>query len=120
MEATNSSDDSRALRLLHPLRDFLRTEAAGGIVLVVAIAVALVWANAAPHAYDDFWSTVITIGTDQHHFSLTLREWVNDGLMAIFFFVVGLEIKRELVEGELHDPGKAALPAIAAVGGMVL
>ncbi|HEX5587735.1 MAG TPA: Na+/H+ antiporter NhaA [Acidimicrobiia bacterium] len=112
--------DSRALRLLHPLRDFLRTEAAGGIVLVVATVAALVWANAAPASYHDLWSTVFTIGTTEHHFSLTLREWVNDALMAIFFFVVGLEIKRELAEGELHDPRKAALPAIAAFGGMVV
>jgi Na+:H+ antiporter, NhaA family len=112
--------DSRALRLLHPLRDFLRTEAAGGLVLVVATAAALVWANVASGSYDDVWSTVFTVGTAEHHFSLTLREWVNDGLMAIFFFVVGLEIKRELVEGELRDPRKAALPAIAAVGGMVV
>ncbi|MET0627508.1 MAG: Na+/H+ antiporter NhaA [Acidimicrobiia bacterium] len=112
--------DSRALRLLHPLRDFLRTEAAGGIVLVVATAAALVWANAAPGSYDDVWSTVFTVGTADHHLALTLREWVNDALMAIFFFVVGLEIKRELVEGELHDPRKAALPAIAAFGGMLV
>ena len=103
--ARRTSTDSRALRVLHPLRDFLRTEAAGGVVLVVATAAALVWANAAPTSYDDLWSTVLTIGTADHHLALTLREWVNDGLMAIFFFVVGLEIKRELVEGELRDPG---------------
>ncbi len=113
-------DGSRALRLLHPLRDFLRTEAAGGIVLVLATMVALVWANLATGSYDDLWSTVFTVGTAEHHLSLTLREWVNDALMAIFFFVVGLEIKRELVEGELRDPRKAALPAIAALGGMVV
>jgi len=110
----------RALRLLHPLRDFLRTEAAGGVVLVAAAIAALVWANVATTSYDDVWSTVLTIGTSDHHLSLTLREWVNDGLMAIFFFVVGLEIKRELVEGELRDPRRAALPAIAAIGGMVV
>jgi Na+:H+ antiporter, NhaA family len=120
LPARADSDASRAIQLLHPLRDFLRTEAAGGIVLVIATAAALVWANVATHSYEELWSTVFTIGTAEHHFSLTLREWVNDGLMAIFFFVVGLEIKRELVEGELRDPRKAALPAIAALGGMVV
>jgi Na+:H+ antiporter, NhaA family len=116
----SSPSSSSALRVLHPLRDFFRTEAAGGIVLVAATAVALVWANAAPATYDDLWSTVFTIGTADHHLSLTLRAWVNDGLMAIFFFVVGLEIKRELVDGELREPRQAALPVIAAVGGMVV
>jgi NhaA family Na+:H+ antiporter len=109
-----------ALRVLHPLRDFFRTEAAGGVVLVAATAVALVWANAAPESYDDLWSTVLTIGTTDHQLSLTLRAWVNDGLMAIFFFVVGLEIKRELVDGELRQPRQAALPVIAAIGGMAV
>jgi len=113
-------DDDRALRLIRPLPDFLYTEAAGGIVLIVAIAAALVWANAWPASYDDFWTTTFTIGFPDHHLSLTLREWVNDGLMAVFFFVVGLEIKRELVEGELREPRKAALPAVAAVGGMIV
>jgi len=110
----------RALRLVHPLRDFLHTEAAGGVVLVVATAAALVWANVSPSSYHDLWSTVFTVGTAERHLALTLRDWVNDGLMAIFFFVVGLEIKRELVEGELRDPRRAALPAIAAVGGMIV
>jgi NhaA family Na+:H+ antiporter len=118
--ARTQDGGSRALRLLHPLRDFLRTEAAGGMVLVLATIAALLWANLATDSYQDLWSTVFTVGTAEHHLSLTLREWVNDALMAVFFFVVGLEIKRELVEGELRDPRKAALPAIAAVGGMVV
>ena len=116
----STASSAGALRVLHPLRDFFRTESAGGVVLVVATGVALVWANAAPDSYDDVWSTVFTVGTLDHHLSLTMREWVNDGLMAIFFFVVGLEIKRELVDGELRQPRQAALPAIAAVGGMVV
>ncbi|MGH8979347.1 MAG: Na+/H+ antiporter NhaA [Acidimicrobiia bacterium] len=113
-------EPSGAWRVLYPLRDFFHTEAAGGVVLVAATAAALVWANAAPSSYDDLWSTVFSIGTDDHSLSLTLRAWVNDGLMAIFFFVVGLEIKRELVEGELRQPRQAALPVIAAIGGMVV
>jgi NhaA family Na+:H+ antiporter len=91
--------------VLSPLVEFFRTEAAGGVVLLIAVAVALVWANVAPHSYEATW---------RH------RAWVNDGLMTLFFFVVGLEIKRELVEGELRDRRTAALPAIAAVGGMVV
>src|SRR5262249_45853084 len=70
--------------------------------------------------YPNFRTTTFTIGFPNHHLSLTLRDWVNDGLMTVFFFVVGLEIKRELVEGELRQPRKAALPVVAAVGGMIV
>jgi Na+:H+ antiporter, NhaA family len=113
--------DSRGFRFISPLRDFVRTEASGGVVLVVAALAALVWANSPlQDSYRELWSTVFTIGFPEHHISLTLQGWVNDGLMAVFFFVVGLEIKRELVEGELREPRKAALPAIAALGGMVV
>ena len=98
--------------VVDPLRDFLQKEAAGGIVLFAAAVVALVWANSpAGGAYEDLWEVEVW---------LDLRHWVNDGLMAIFFFVVGLEIKRELVCGELNEPRAAALPAIAAIGGVVL
>ena len=115
------ADDSRGLRLISPLRDFLRTEVAGGVVLVAATVLALAWANSPLRdSYRELWSSVLTVGFPDHAITLTLRGWVNDGLMAVFFLVVGLEIKRELVEGELRDPRKAALPAIAAVGGMVV
>jgi NhaA family Na+:H+ antiporter len=113
-------DRSRAFRLIRPLPEFLYVEAAGGAVLLVAIVAALVWANVAHHSYAEFWTTTFTVGFPDHHLTLTLRGWVNDGLMTVFFFVVGLEIKRELVEGELRDPRKAAMPAIAALGGMVV
>ncbi len=113
-------DGGRALQLIRPLPDFLYVEAAGGAVLVAAIVAALVWANVAHVSYEDLWTTTFTVGFPDHHLTLTLREWVNDGLMTIFFFVVGLEIKRELVEGELRDPRKAAMPAVAALGGMVV
>ncbi|HEX5094528.1 MAG TPA: Na+/H+ antiporter NhaA [Acidimicrobiia bacterium] len=84
---------------------FLRTETAGGVALLAATVAAMVWINIAPVSYADTW---------QH------KEWINDGLMLLFFFVVGLEIKREIVSGELRQPRTAALPAIAAVGGMVV
>ncbi|WP_432482199.1 Na+/H+ antiporter NhaA [Kineococcus esterisolvens] len=108
-------------RILSPLQDFLHDEAAGGIALVAAAVVAVVWANSASSdAYGTFWHHELTLGWGQAAITEDLQHWVNDGLMAIFFFVVGLEIKRELVVGELRDPRAAALPAIGAVGGVVV
>ncbi|MEO8698332.1 MAG: Na+/H+ antiporter NhaA [Acidimicrobiales bacterium] len=102
-----------------PLAEFIRSETTGGIVLALATVAALVWANAAPGSYDDLWST--TLGPHSPlHLDLSLHAWVNDALMAVFFFVVGLEIKRELVVGELTSARDAAMPAIAALGGMVV
>lgn len=99
------------------LREFFATEVAGGVVLLVAAVVALVWASSPwSAAYDDLWHTSLTVGPVTED----LRHWVNDLLMAVFFFVVGLEIKRELVVGDLRDPRQAALPAIAALGGMAV
>jgi NhaA family Na+:H+ antiporter len=108
-------------RVVSPLRDFFHQEAAGGIVLVAATVLALIWANSPwKESYFDLWHTHLSITIGTHSIDLDLQEWVNDALMAIFFLVVGLEIKREVVEGELRDPRTAALPAIAAVGGMVV
>ena len=104
-----------------PLRDFFHAESAGGIVLVIATITALVWANSPwKQSYFELWHTHLSIALGSHSIDLTLEQWVNEGLMTIFFLVVGLEIKRELVEGELRDPRTAALPAIAAVGGMIV
>ncbi len=90
-------------------------------MLVAATVIALVWANSPwKESYFDLWHTHLSITLGSHSIDLDLQEWVNEALMAIFFFVVGLEIKRELVEGELRDPRKASLPAIAAVGGMLV
>jgi len=94
------------------LLEFLRTEEGSGVLLLGAAIVALAWANSPlVHLYDGLWE--VEVGP------LNLHDWVNDCLMTLFFFVVGLEIKREVVVGELRDPRKLALPAIAAVGGMV-
>ena len=98
------------------LTEFLSVEALSGIVLLAATIVALVWANVDAGSYSRFWATELSIGS----LTESLGQWINDGLMAVFFFVVGLEIKRELVVGELRDRRTAALPAIAAVGGMVV
>src|SRR5438046_1102850 len=108
-------------RLPAPLAEFLHLESGGGIVLVLATIAALLWANSPwQDAYRTLWSTPLDIHLGARSIDLTLQEWVNDGLMAIFFLVVGLEIKRELVEGELNDRRRATLPAVAALGGMVV
>ena len=107
--------------LLLPFQSFFKTEAAGGILLLAAAAVALVWANSPlAGAYTDLWGTYVTVGAGSFEISKPLLLWVNDGLMAIFFFVVGLEIKREVLAGELAEPRKAALAITAALGGMVV
>ena len=87
---------------------FIRHEAFGGILLIVSAVVAFVWANSAWHgSYEDLWNTELTLGTVRFNLTETLLHWVNDGLMAIFFFVVGLEIKREVLVGELASPRRA-------------
>jgi Na+:H+ antiporter, NhaA family len=100
-----------------PLADFVHDELVGGIVLLAATALALLWANLATGSYEQLWTTVPFHLGPLH---LDLHAWVNDGLMAVFFFVVGLEIKRELVVGELSTPRAAAMPAVAALGGMAV
>jgi NhaA family Na+:H+ antiporter len=94
----------------------LRQEAVGGALLVAAAAVALVWANASTGSYESVRDTVV--GPSALHLDLTLGTWAADGLLAIFFFVAGLELKREFVAGDLRDPRRAALPVLAAIGGM--
>jgi NhaA family Na+:H+ antiporter len=109
-----------AEKIFRPLERFLHVEAASGIVLLVAAVVALIWANSPwSSSYEALWHTPITVGAGSHVFTQTLHFWINDGLMAIFFFVVGLEIRREIHEGELADLKRAALPVAAAVGGMI-
>jgi Na+:H+ antiporter, NhaA family len=108
-------------RRLPPVGDeFVSIEALSGFALLGSAIAALVWANVAGDGYADLWQTNLTVGIGDLSITDDLRHWINDGLMAIFFFVVGLEIKRELVEGDLRDPKTAALPALAALGGMVL
>jgi len=116
-----NSDRRIPTRFVRPLLRFTHIEAAGGLVLLIAAAVALFWANAPfGESYERFWETHFEFALGPVHLEETFRELVNDGLMAIFFFVVGLEIKRELVRGDLRDPKAAALPAIAALGGMLV
>jgi NhaA family Na+:H+ antiporter len=110
-----------ATAVLSPLRAFLHAESAGGIVLFVAAAAALTWANSpAADGYAQFWQQEITLGSGSAGVTHDLQHWVNDGLMTLFFFVIGLEIKRELVVGELRDRRAAVLPVLAAAGGVVV
>ena len=110
-----------AERLSRPFQRFFAIEAASGILLLGATALALVWANSPfGHAYEALWHTELGIQLGSYALSLTLHEWVSDALMTIFFFTVGLEIKRELAYGELSSRDRAMLPVLGAAGGMVV
>ena len=109
------------VRVLSPLRDFLALEASGALLLAAAAVTALVWANSPwSGSYEHFWTSRAAFSIAGHHIELDLRGWINDGLMTIFFLVVGLEIKRELTDGHLSSRRAALLPALAALGGMVV
>ncbi|MXW42653.1 MAG: Na+/H+ antiporter NhaA [Acidimicrobiia bacterium] len=113
---------SRLARYIgRPLYHFAAVQAAGGVLMLIATVAALVWVNSPwQDSYFDFWHTHISLSIGNYHFAHDLEHMVQDGLMTVFFFVVGLEIKRELVVGQLRDPRFAALPAVAALGGMVV
>jgi NhaA family Na+:H+ antiporter len=117
-----STSDRRVTRVLaRPIQRFLAIESAGGIVLLLGAAVAMVWANAPwSSTYAQLWERSVGLHTDAFVLDLSVREWINDGAMALFFFVVGMEIKREVLSGELREAKAAALPVLAAVGGMVV
>jgi NhaA family Na+:H+ antiporter len=113
--------DRRLARAAQPIARFLHVEAAGGILLLLATVIALVWANSPWQAsYGTVWSTPVRIEIGSHVLDETLGHLVNDMLMAIFFFVVGMEIKREFVVGELRDRRAVGLPVMAALGGMIV
>ncbi|GAA5113484.1 Na+/H+ antiporter NhaA [Alloalcanivorax gelatiniphagus] len=116
-----ASDRALARLVARPVREFLRVEAAGSILLMLAAAAALVWANSPwASSYDALWHAHLVIDVGPLHLDESLQHWVNDALMVVFFFVVGLEIKYELVNGDLRDPKTAALPIVAAIGGMLV
>ena len=115
------SGQTELTRVARPVQEFLRTEAGSASLLLAATIIALVWANSPLRdAYEDLWSARMTISVAGAEISEDLRHWVNDGLMVFFFFVVGLEIRREVAMGELTDRARAMVPALAAVGGMVV
>jgi Na+/H+ antiporter NhaA len=109
-----------ARNLQTPLREFLRTETGGAVVLLAATLAALAWANLHASSYETVWRTQVSVRVGGSGLSLDLRHWVNSGLMTLFFFVVGLEARREFDMGELRDRQRLALPLAAGVGGMVV
>jgi len=103
-----------------PLREFLRTETGGAAVLLATAVAALVWVNADASSYESLWGTTLSIDLGDAGVALDLRHWVNSGLMTFFFFVVGLEARREFDLGELRERRRFALPLLAAIGGMAV
>jgi NhaA family Na+:H+ antiporter len=116
-----ASDRYIPKRFVRPFVRFTKIEASSGIVLLAAAIAAIIWANSGmSNSYFEILDTHLTIEWGSFHFDETVHDLVNDGLMAIFFFVVGLEIKREIVLGDLREPRAAALPVMAALGGMIV
>jgi NhaA family Na+:H+ antiporter len=113
------SEVSRPAKVVAEFARYLRTETTGGIILLVATAIALIWANS---PLDDVYRAIRDFELGPHflHLNLSIGDWAKDGLLAIFFFVAGLELKRELVVGELSKLKQATLPVIAAIGGMIV
>jgi Na+/H+ antiporter NhaA len=103
-----------------PLREFLRTETGSATILLGAAIAALIWANADFASYDKVWRTVLSVRIGGSGVTQDLRQWVNNGLMTLFFFVVGLEARREFDLGELRDRKRLMLPFAAGIGGMVV
>ena len=103
-----------------PLREFLRTETGGAAVLLAGAVAALVWVNVDASSYSSLWRTKLSIDLGGAGVSLDLRQWVNSGLMTFFFFVVGLEARREIDLGELRERRRFALPLVAGIGGMAV
>ncbi len=108
-------------RFIRPFQKFAREQVSGGIILLASALVALIWANSPwSDSYHELWETHLRIGFSSWALDEPLEFWINDALMAVFFFVVGLEIKRAVVAGELASPRRAALPVFAALGGMIV
>jgi NhaA family Na+:H+ antiporter len=108
-------------KLLKPVSRFIHQEYTSGLVLLLGVIVAILWVNSPFRAsYHHFWEIELSLGFNGYELKHPLHIWINDGLMAIFFFVIGLELKREFMAGELSSPSKAALPMVAALGGMLV
>lgn len=108
-------------QIIKPTQRFFKKEASSSILLLAATIISMIWVNSQTgDTYHHFWHTEISVIFGDYHVSKTLVHWINDGLMALFFFTVGLEIKREILVGELASPKKALFPVVAALGGMLV
>lgn len=108
-------------KLIAPVNRFIHLEFTSGIILFASVITAIIWANSSFHeSYHHLWDLKFSIGLDQYTLNKPLHIWINDGLMALFFFVIGLELKREFMDGELSTLKKASLPMMAAFGGMIV
>src|SRR5688500_17777974 len=115
-----NSKGSKIDLILKPVEQYMHHESTAGVLLLFSALIAMVWANSSwSTAYFHFWEYEISIQVGSYGITNSLHHWINDGLMAMFFFVIGLELKREIMAGELSDMKKAMLPMIAALGGML-
>lgn len=105
--------------LIQPIKDFIRLRASSGIIIIICILLSLTLSNILRINYLSFWQKELSVSLGSWIITHTIQEWINDGLMTLFFFIVGLEIKREVIEGRLSDFKKAFLPVMAAIGGMI-
>ena len=111
----------RLPRLTGPLRAFIATQSSSAVVLLAATVLALIWANSQwSSTYEELWTTELALRVGENELALDLRGWVNDGLMAFFFFVAGVELRREFDMGELRERRRVATPVLAALGGMLV
>lgn len=117
----NSLPKSPIEKIIAPVSRFVHLEYTSGIVLLISVVLAIIWANSSfGDSYHHLWETHFMVGIGEHLLDKPLHIWINDGLMALFFFVIGLELKREFMEGELSTFSKALLPMTAALGGMLV
>ncbi len=120
-DQSSHADDAYAAQSTRSLRDFMHTESASASLLVVAALIALLWANSPwSESYVDLWSTELAIRFGDDGLTMDLHHWINDGLMVVFFFVIGLEVRKEFAIGELTDRSRVVVPLVAGVGGMVV
>jgi len=120
MKGKDMAQTNEKSALFFRISQFIKQETLGGILLILATIIAVIWANSSFHEGYNFMLHEIKFGTSFGNLNMSLHHWVNDGLMALFFFTIGLEIKREVMGGELSSVKKAALPVMAAIGGMLI
>jgi NhaA family Na+:H+ antiporter len=115
------SQKSPIEKITAPISEFIHQEHTSGIVLFISVLIAIIWVNSPfGHSYHHLWDLKFALSFDGRMLNYSLHHWINDGLMAIFFFVIGLELKREFMAGELSTIKKASLPMVAALGGMIV